>query len=81
MALVKKKGGTWQFCVDYQRLNAVTWKDSYPLPHIDNALDYIAGQSGSARWTYRAATGRWSWHKQQNPRQLSSLARDFGSSG
>ncbi|CAI5658420.1 unnamed protein product [Oreochromis niloticus] len=28
-----------------RRLNAVTRKDSYPLPRIDDALDYIAGSS------------------------------------
>lgn len=36
--LVKKKDERWCFCVDYCHF---TKKDSYPLPHIDNALDYI----------------------------------------
>lgn len=43
--LVRKKDGTWRFCVDYRRLNAVTCKDSYLLPRIDDALDYISGSS------------------------------------
>ncbi len=29
--------------MDFRRLNAVTRKDSYPLPRIDDALDYVAG--------------------------------------
>lgn len=41
--LVRKKDGTWRPCVDYQRLNAMTHKDSYPLHRIDDALDHIAG--------------------------------------
>lgn len=41
--LVKKTNGDWRFCVDYRRLNNVTKKDSYPLPRIDDALDWIAG--------------------------------------
>lgn len=43
--LVHKKDGTWCFCADYRRLNDVTHKDSYPLPRIDDALDYSAGSS------------------------------------
>ncbi|CAI5678540.1 unnamed protein product [Oreochromis niloticus] len=45
VVMVRKKTGGWRPCVDYRRLNAVTRKDSYPLPRIDDALDYIAGSS------------------------------------
>ena len=41
--LVKKKDGSRQFCVDYQRLNDVTIKDAYPLPRIDPSLGQLAG--------------------------------------
>ena len=29
--------------MDYRKLNAVTRKDSYPLPRIDDALDSLSG--------------------------------------
>ena len=38
VVLAKKADGTLRFCVDYRRLNDLTYKDCFPLPRID-ALD------------------------------------------
>jgi hypothetical protein len=43
IVLVPKKDGTQRFCVDYQRVNAITKKDVYPLPRIDDILDTLSG--------------------------------------
>jgi hypothetical protein len=40
---VAKKNGDLRFCVDYRKLNAITKKDRYPLPLIDETLARIAG--------------------------------------
>ena len=39
---VKKPGGGLRFYVDYRRLNEISRKDSYPIPHIDETLRTIA---------------------------------------
>ena len=35
---VKKPGGGLRFCIDFRKLNAITRKDQYPLPLIDETL-------------------------------------------
>ena len=43
IVLVKKADGTTRLCIDYRKLNALTRKDAYPLPHIEDTLATLAG--------------------------------------
>lgn len=41
VVMVRKKDGTYRFCVDYRKLNLVTERDSYPLPMVADTLDKL----------------------------------------
>jgi len=41
VVLVPKKDGTLRFCVDYRLLNALSKRDSYPLPRMDECIDCL----------------------------------------
>jgi hypothetical protein len=40
---MKMKDESLRLCVDYRRLNAMTIKNKYPLPHIDVLFDQLVG--------------------------------------
>ncbi|CAL9701640.1 unnamed protein product [Knipowitschia caucasica] len=74
VVLVRKRLGGWRFCVDYRRLNAVTKKDSYPLPRIDDALDYISGSSWFSSLDMRSGY----WQVELSPQAWAKTAFTFG---
>ena len=42
ITLQKKPDGKWRFAVDLRKVNAVTKKDAYPIPNINDVLDYYS---------------------------------------
>jgi len=43
VVIIRKKDGSYCFCVDYCRLNDITREDSYPLPRTDDCLSSLGG--------------------------------------
>ena len=48
----------WRVCIDYKRLNAVTRKDHFPLPFIDQVLERVSGILFIVSWMASLGTLR-----------------------
>ncbi|KAK7883852.1 hypothetical protein WMY93_026975 [Mugilogobius chulae] len=76
IVLVRKKDGSWRFCVDYRRLNAVTHKDAYPLPRIEESLTGLK----AAKWysTLDLASGYWQVEVEPADQEKTAFTTPFG---
>lgn len=54
IVLIKKKDGKWHFCTDYRTLKAMTMKDSFPIPVVDELLDEFYGAKLFSKLDLRA---------------------------
>ena len=43
IVLVQKKDGGLRFCINFQKLNAQTRKDAFPLPQIHDSINALSG--------------------------------------
>lgn len=41
MMFAPKKDGSLGFCIDYRKMNSVTFQDAYQIPRMDECLDSI----------------------------------------
>ncbi|XP_063350112.1 thy-1 membrane glycoprotein [Pelmatolapia mariae] len=76
IVLVRKKDGTLRFCVDYRKLNAVTHKDAYPLPRIEESLASL----GNAKYfsTLDLASGYWQVEVSPPDREKTAFTTPMG---
>jgi hypothetical protein len=77
VVVVSKKDGNPRFCIDYRKLNAVTKRDSYPLPRIDKALDQLSKAKYLSTLDQHLVTGKFLWLKKTKRRLLLLLVLVF----
>ena len=41
VVIIRKKTGEIRLCVDFRKLNAISIRDSFPLPHVEEALQAV----------------------------------------
>ena len=76
IVLVKKKDGTSRFCVDYRQINAVTRKDAYPLPRVDDTLETLAGSQLFS--TLNLISGYWQVEVKPEDREKTAFVTSEG---
>ena len=76
VVLVRKKDGSLRYCIDYRKLNAITVKDSYPLPRIDDSLDSMKNAKYFS--TLDLASGYWQIELSEDAKQKSAFCTTSG---
>ena len=63
-----KKDGSPRSCVDYRRLSAVTKKDSYPIPRMEDCIDSLGDARVFSTLDCNAGIGRYPWPRTTSTR-------------
>ena len=71
LVFVQKKDGTLHFCMDFRHLNVHTKKDLYPLPHIQEALESVAGSAHFSSMDFKL--GFWKIKMAQGSQQYTAF--------
>ncbi|CAF4656160.1 unnamed protein product, partial [Rotaria sp. Silwood2] len=68
IVLVKKKDKTMRFCIDYRQLNAITIKDAFPLPRIDETFDQLSDATYYTKFDFKSGYYQVPLSKEDRPK-------------
>ena len=68
IVLVKKKDRTMRFCIDYRRLNAITIKNAFPLPRIDEIFDQLSDATYYTKFDFKSGYFQVPLSKEDGPK-------------
>ena len=71
IALIKKKDGSYRFCIDYRKLNSVTKIDAHPLLRVDDLLAALNGNTIFS--TFDLRSGYWQVGMHPDDREKNSF--------
>ena len=77
VVLVRKKDGSFRFCIDFRKLNSLTVKDSHPLPRICETLESLTGAAHFS--TFNMNSGFWQVPMDEESKQYTAFT--LGSMG
>ena len=73
VVLIHKKDGN---CIDFRQVNAVTHKDAYPLPKIEETLDTLSGAKYFS--TLDMASGYWQVDLENSAKEKTAFSTPIG---
>ena len=76
VVLIHKKDGNWRFCIDFCQVNAITHKDAYPLPKIEETLDSLSGAQYFS--TLDLASSYWQVELEESAREKTAFSTPVG---
>ena len=76
VVLARKPDGSWRFCVDLRRINAVTQLQHWPLPKLEEILDHLKGKRCFA--TFDLLRGFWQFPIEERSRDKMAFVTQDG---
>lgn len=76
LILITKPDGSTRVCVDYRGLNAVTKKNAYPLPRIDDAYQFLSKSKFFS--TLDLKSGFWQIQMEESDKSKTSFTCQYG---